>query len=48
VEHERVSVGFERDGSADPAQVTLVDPDGYALVLDVRPLADAVVVRDAV
>lgn len=46
-ERERVSVAFERDGSADPAQVTLLDEDGYGLVLDVRPLADAVVVRDA-
>lgn len=46
-EHERVSVAFERDGSADPAQVTLRDDNGYGLLLDVRPLADAVVVRDA-
>ncbi len=46
-QRDRVSVGFERDGSADPTQVTLLDEDGYGLVLDVRPLADAVVVRDA-
>jgi len=46
-EHDRVSVAFERDGSANPTQVTLFDEEGYGLVLDVRPLADAVVIRDA-
>jgi type II secretion system protein H len=47
VERDRVSVLFERDGTAEPARITLRDQAGYGIVLEVRPLADAVRVFDA-
>lgn len=42
-----VSVAFDRDGTAEPTRIRLEESGGFALVLEVRPLADAVVVRDA-
>jgi type II secretion system protein H len=47
VERERVAVAFERDGSADPTEITLLEEGGTARVLQVRPLADAVRILDA-
>ncbi len=47
VGRERVAVAFERDGSADPAEITLLGEGGSARVLQVRPLADAVRILDA-
>ena len=47
VERERVAVAFERDGSADPTEITLLGDGGTARVLQVRPLADAVRILDA-
>lgn len=47
VEKDQVSVTFARDGSVDPTQVTLLDDKGDGFVLDIRALADAVVVRHA-
>jgi type II secretion system protein H len=41
-------IGFEPDGMADPARIWLADRDGDEnQVLELRPLADAVVVFDA-
>jgi len=42
-----VSIAFERDGTAEPATIRLEELGGFAVELEVRPLADAVVVRDA-
>ena len=47
VERGRVTVAFERDGSAEPAEITLFEEGGTARVLQVRPLADAVRILDA-
>jgi type II secretion system protein H len=47
VERERVAVAFERDGSADPTEITLLEEGGTVRVLQVRPLADAVRILDA-
>jgi len=42
-----VSIAFARDGTAEPATIRLEELGGFAVELEVRPLADAVVVRDA-
>jgi len=42
-----VSIAFERDGTAESATIRLEELGGFAVELEVRPLADAVVVRDA-
>jgi prepilin-type N-terminal cleavage/methylation domain-containing protein len=41
----RAEVAFAQDGSAETTRIELVQEDGVRLVLDVRPLADAVGVR---
>jgi len=46
VTEDRVAVTFERDGTAEPAEITLRGPSGAGVVLEVRPLADAVRIRD--
>ncbi len=43
---ELVPLHFERDGSAEAARITLRDSSGLGVVLEVRPLADAVRVFD--
>lgn len=43
----QVSVAFARDGTAEPARIRLEESGGFAVVLEVRPLADAVVVQHA-
>ncbi len=40
-----VAIAFASDGSAEPTRVRLEVSDGEALVLEVEPLADAVVIR---
>ncbi len=47
IESGQVTVGFDRDGSAEPTEILLEEPGGAAFVLELRPLADAVRVRDA-
>jgi len=47
VEAGRVSIRFERDGTASASALHLEDESGKAVVLDVLPLADTVRVRDA-
>jgi type II secretory pathway pseudopilin PulG len=42
-----VGVGFEPDGTAEPSEIVLRDPSGFGVVLEVRALADAIVIRDA-
>lgn len=42
-----VTVGFERDGTADPTTIVLAYLDGDARILEVLPLADAVRIDDA-
>lgn len=41
-----VAVRFERDGTADPTAIVLVESGGGTLVLDILPLADAVRILD--
>jgi type II secretion system protein H len=42
-----IGVVFGPDGSADPAEIVLREPSGSGVALEVRALADAVVLRDA-
>jgi len=42
-----VSIAFARDGTAEPTSIVLEELGGFAVVLEVRPLADAVVVHHA-
>lgn len=41
------AVTFARDGTVDPATIVLVDPGGQRVALDLAPLDEAVLVRDA-
>lgn len=47
IERGESGVEFETDGTATPTAIHLADDSGHALVLDVRPLADAVRIEDA-
>ena len=42
-----VNIVFDRDGTTDPAELVVSDLEGRMVVLEVRPLIDRVVVRDA-
>ena len=42
-----VGVAFDHDGTASYTEIHIDDESGRRVALDVRPLADAVVVRDA-
>ena len=42
-----VHLVFDADGTTDPAELVVSDLDGRMVVLEVRPLLDRVVVRDA-
>ena len=47
LEHGTVAVVFDRDGTADPAEIVIAHEDGREIALQVRPLLDVVRVRDA-
>jgi len=40
-----VVIVFAQDGTTDPAQIVITDPDGFAATLDVLPVLDAVRIR---
>jgi hypothetical protein len=42
-----VGIAFGPDGSAAPAEIVLREPSGFGVALELRALADAVVLRDA-
>ncbi len=42
-----VNIVFDGDGTTDPAELVVSDMEGRMVVLEVRPLIDRVVVRDA-
>ena len=42
-----VNIVFDGDGTTDPAELVVSDLEGRMVVLEVRPLLDRVVVRDA-
>jgi type II secretion system protein H len=46
VERGRLSLAFESDGTTEAIRIVLARPDGRALVLQVRPLAEAVRIVD--
>jgi type II secretion system protein H len=46
VERGRLSLAFESDGTTDRVRILLARPDGRALALEVRPLAEAVRIVD--
>lgn len=46
ISEDQVAVTFERDGTAEPAEIVLRGAGGAGVVLEVRPLADAVRIRD--
>lgn len=47
VEHGAVAITFERDGTVEPTTIVLMDASGHRVALDLAPLDEAVVVRDA-
>jgi len=47
VEAGDASVDFDTDGTATPTAIHLADQDGRGVVLEVRPLAEGVRIRDA-
>ena len=47
IERGEAGVEFETDGTATQTAIHLADEAGHGLVLDVRPLADAVRIEDA-
>lgn len=47
VQRGAVTITFARDGTVEPATIVLTDASGHRLALDVAPLDEAVVVRDA-
>ena len=47
VERGEVWISFERDGTASETWIHLDDESGRSLVLEIRPLADGVVIEDA-
>ena len=46
VERGRLSLAFESDGTTEAVRIVLARPDGRALALVVRPLAEAVRIVD--
>lgn len=42
-----VNIVFDRDGTTDSAELVISDLDGRMVVLEVRPLIDRVMIRDA-
>ena len=46
MERGRLSLAFESDGTTEAIRIVLARPDGRALVLEVRPLAEAVRIVD--
>lgn len=47
VERGAVAITFERDGTVEPTTIVLMDASGHRVALDLAPLDEAVVVRDA-
>ncbi len=46
LERGQIAVVFDRDGTADAAEIVISDADDRRIILEVRPLLDAVRVRD--
>ncbi len=40
-----VAIVFGQDGTTEPAQIVITDPDGFAATLDVLPILDSVRIR---
>jgi type II secretion system protein H len=47
VDRGAVTVTFERDGTVDPTSIVLTDASGHRVALELAPLDEAVLVRDA-
>jgi len=47
VERGAVAIPFDRDGTAEPTTIVLMDASGHRMALEIAPLDEAVVVRDA-
>jgi prepilin-type N-terminal cleavage/methylation domain-containing protein len=47
VEQGAVAITFSRDGTVDPTTVMLMDSSGHRVALELAPLDEAVLVRDA-
>jgi hypothetical protein len=47
VSHGAVTITFGRDGTVEPTSIVLMDGSGHRLALDLAPLDEAVLVRDA-
>ena len=47
VDQGAVAITFERDGTVQPTTIVLIDASGNRVALDLAPLDEAVVVRDA-
>ena len=47
IDNGLVNIVFDRDGTTDPAELVISDLEGRMVILEVRPLLDRVVIRDA-
>jgi type II secretion system protein H len=47
VDRGAVTITFERDGTVEPTRILLMDTSGHRVALDLAPLDEAVMVRDA-